>query len=100
MDYSKSTVVIDPSPFLDPLIKKLLPGSTVLDVGCGAGRDLYWLANQGFKSTGFELSPGLARLARNHSQRPVIEGDFRSYDFSNFQFDALLLIGALVHLKH
>jgi hypothetical protein len=30
----------------------------------------------------------------------VIQGDFTRYDFSALKFDALLLIGALVHLQH
>lgn len=48
--------------------------------------------------TGFEHSSGLAGLARQNSGCPVIEGDFTSYDFSHFEFDGLLLIGALIHL--
>ena len=98
--YFKSTAKLDPSSFLTPFIKGLAPGSTILDVGCGSGRDLRWLAEQGFKPTGFELSPNLARLAEDYSRQPVIQGDFTRYDFSAHKFDGLLLIGALVHLQH
>lgn len=49
---------------------------------------------------GFERSPGLADLARENSGCDIIKGDFESYDFSEFQADALILIGALVHVPH
>ena len=39
-EYFNSTVNIDPGSFLNPLLKLLSPGSTVLDLGCGSGRGL------------------------------------------------------------
>lgn len=97
--YFDSTVDIEPSSFLYPLTDVLVPGGRVLDIGCGSGRDLRWLSERGFEPTGYERSPGLADMARRHSQCSVIEGDFSSYNFSNLQFDALVLVGALVHLS-
>lgn len=98
--YFNSTVSIDPGSFLEPFTRYLAPGATILDVGCGSGRDLRWLAKRGFASTGFEKSPGLARLARRHAACPVIEGDFHDYDFSQLSFSALVFVGSLVHLYH
>ncbi|MCP3890513.1 MAG: class I SAM-dependent methyltransferase [Desulfobulbaceae bacterium] len=97
--YFGSTVDIEPDSFLCPLTDVLMPGVRVLDIGCGSGRDLRWLSERGFEPTGFERSPGLAAMARRHSLCSVIEGDFCSYDFSSLQFDALVLVGALVHLS-
>lgn len=97
--YFESTVNIEPAAFLEPLTKLLDPGATILDIGCGSGRDLLWFADHGFQPTGFEQSPGLASLARKHSLQPVIEGDFSRHDFSSFQFDALVCIGSFVHLS-
>ena len=96
--YCEQTVGIDPSPFLAPLAFQLEKGSKILDIGCGSGRDLLWLQERGYRPTGFERSAGLAAYARRHSGCPVIEGDLFLFDFSVFQFDALLLIGALVHV--
>ncbi len=98
-EYFNSTVNLEPSSFLNPLAERLQLGSTILDIGCGSGRDLLWLARRAFKPTGFEQSPGLAALARNHSHCPVIEGDFTIFDFSGLQYDALLMVGAFVHLE-
>lgn len=98
-EYFHTTVDIEPSSFLSPLTDILLPGAKILDIGCGSGRDLLWLCERGFQPTGFERSPNLATMARRHSQCPVIEGDLCGYDFSHLQFDALVLVGALVHLS-
>ena len=96
--YFNSTVGIDPSAFLKPLAKLLDPQATILDIGCGSGRDLLWFARRGFQPTGFEQATNLARLAREHADCPVIEGDFCRYNFSNLQFSALVFVGSLVHL--
>nr|MBF0221038.1 class I SAM-dependent methyltransferase [Desulfobulbaceae bacterium] len=96
--YFDSTVGIDPSAFLQPLADRLRPPATILDVGCGSGRDLLWLASRGYTPTGFELAPKLASLAREHANCPVIEGDFCHYDFSALRFSALVFVGSLVHL--
>jgi len=99
-EYHASTVRIDPASFLEPLARRLTHGATVLDIGCGSGRDMRWFRERGFCPTGLERSPTLAAMARTHSSCPVLEVDFETYDFSALSFDALLLVGALVHLPH
>jgi len=98
--YRDETVAIDPEPFLGTFARQLSPGDHVLDVGCGSGRDLLWLQEKGLAVTGFERSPGLARLAREHALCSVIEGDFTSHDFAPLAVDAILMTGALVHVAH
>lgn len=98
--YHEKTFFIDPSNFLSPLVKRLAPGSGILDVGCGSGRDLLWLKKQGFKVKSFERSPGLVEIAKENTGCEVIEGDFELYDFSILSVDAIVLVGALVHIPH
>ena len=81
-DYYNQTIEVDPTSFLSPLINYLQPGSKILDIGCGSGRDMLWLNKRGFHCTGLERSPELAALARQHTGLPVIEADFESFDFS------------------
>ncbi|MFN2343892.1 MAG: class I SAM-dependent methyltransferase [Desulfonatronovibrio sp.] len=97
-DYFNQTIQVDPSSFLTPLIKHLQPGSKILDIGCGSGRDMLWLKGRAFDCTGLERSPELAALARQHSCQPVIVADFESFNFSRMNMDGVLLIGALVHI--
>ena len=96
--YGSSTFSVDPSVFLNPLVSTLKAGSSVLDAGCGSGRDLLWLKNRGFHVTGFEKSEKLAAMARKNANCPVIEGDFEVFDFSSLSFDAVTAVGSLVHI--
>ncbi len=98
--YHAETFHVDPTPFLEPFARRLRPGSRVLDVGCGSGRDLAWLRRRGFEAIGFERSPGLAELARRETGGQVIVGDFTRFDFASLVVDALLMCGALVHVPH
>ncbi|MEA1948548.1 MAG: methyltransferase domain-containing protein [Thermodesulfobacteriota bacterium] len=98
--YHEKTFSIDPSSFLKPLAKRLPAEAFILDVGCGSGRDLLWMKKRGFDVIGFERSPGLAELARDNARCEVIDGDFETYDFSTILVDAVMLVGALVHVPH
>ncbi|HEX6366030.1 MAG TPA: class I SAM-dependent methyltransferase [Agromyces sp.] len=55
----------EPNPQLVAEASRLTPG-TALDVGCGEGGDVIWLARQGWRVTSADFSAaGLARAARN-----------------------------------
>jgi len=98
--YHEKTFSIDPSSFLDPLARRLPAEAFILDVGCGSGRDLLWMKKQGFDVIGFERSPDFAELARDNAGCEVIEGDFETYNFDSILADAIMAIGALVHVPH
>ena len=98
--YHDRTFAVDPSSFLSFLATRLQTGSTVIDVGCGSGRDILWLKKHGYDVIGLERSSGLARLARENTGGRIIEADFETFNFADWSTDALLLSGALVHLPH
>ncbi len=98
--YHAETFHVAPWPFLGPFARRLSPGSRVMDIGCGSGRDLLWLKQQGFRVLGLERAPGLVELARRQAECDVIHGDFTLFDFTSIAVDALLMSGALVHVPH
>ncbi|WNM39729.1 class I SAM-dependent methyltransferase [Micromonospora halotolerans] len=61
----------NPNAQLVAEVTGLTPG-TALDVGCGEGGDVIWLARQGWRVTGADFSAnGLARAARHAEQAGV-----------------------------
>lgn len=56
------------------------PGGTVLDVGCGGGREAIFLAQCGFRTIGVDLSSEALKIARQRSSAAVIEVDWRLGD--------------------
>ena len=63
----------NPNPQLVALASGMSPG-TALDVGCGEGGDVIWLAQQGWHVTGADFSAnGLARAARNAAEAGVAD---------------------------
>jgi SAM-dependent methyltransferase len=43
----------------------LSPPGPVLDVGCGVGRNAFWLAKRGFRVTGVDIAPGAIAAAES-----------------------------------
>ncbi len=63
----------NPNPQLVAEVSVLTPG-TALDVGCGEGGDVIWLARHGWRVTGADFSAnGLARAARHAAEAGVAD---------------------------
>ncbi|OEV05966.1 class I SAM-dependent methyltransferase [Streptomyces nanshensis] len=63
----------NPNPQLVAEASELTPG-TALDVGCGEGGDVIWLARRGWQVTGADFSAnGLARAARHAEEAGVAD---------------------------
>lgn len=63
----------NPNTQLVTEVSEMTPG-TALDVGCGEGGDVIWLARRGWRVTGADFAAnGLARAARNAAEAGVAD---------------------------
>jgi SAM-dependent methyltransferase len=72
--------------------------STILDFGCGPGRDLKAFGELGHIAVGLEGSTRLAAMARATSGFEVWEQDFLTLDLPNNRFDGVFANAALFHV--
>jgi SAM-dependent methyltransferase len=89
------TAAGEPSPWLRRWVHLIRPHGRVLDVACGSGRHLRWLAAQGFQLTGVDrdaaaLSP-LAALGRT----VVADIEAAAWPLAGEHFDAVVVTNYL-----
>jgi SAM-dependent methyltransferase len=76
-----------------------LAGRTVLEVGCGAGRLLAWLAREG--AWPFGLDPDPAQLARARAEAPdvpLVAGVGEALPFASGRINLVLFFNSLHHV--
>ncbi len=88
----------EPNAFLVNTVKGRRPG-TALDVGMGQGRNSLYLASQGWKVTGVDLSDEGIRIATDAAARQkltlnAIVADVDTWDFGNGRWDLIAMIYA------
>jgi SAM-dependent methyltransferase len=71
---------------------------TILDFGCGPGRDLQAFKQLGHTAIGLEGAPSLAAMARKHSGCEVWEQDFLRLALPAARFDGVFANASLFHV--
>jgi len=74
------------------------PPLSILDYGCGPGRDLKAFSELGHVAVGLEGAARFAAMARNHSGCEVWEQDFLKLDLPESRFDGVFANAALFHV--
>ncbi|MFN8637249.1 MAG: class I SAM-dependent methyltransferase [Chloroflexota bacterium] len=94
-----------PPAYLDlgaPFIAQVGVRGRVLDVGCGAGRDLDWLLGQGVNVVGGDLSAGMLAQARArvapHGDARLVRLDMCAQPFPDATFAGVWCSASLLHL--
>ena len=79
-------------------LKYVPKGGSIVDMGCGSGRDLKHFSDSGYDASGVDASEAMCKLARSHSGCPVICCDAMSWKPES-RYDAIWANGSLLHLK-
>jgi ubiquinone/menaquinone biosynthesis C-methylase UbiE len=96
--------VLDNVTFGNWVRRTLKPGSRVLEIGCGSGRQTQTLLALGMHSVAFDLSEGLLRLARRKLEAQgiahradLIVSSAEALPIADGSFDACIIYGSLHH---
>jgi cyclopropane fatty-acyl-phospholipid synthase-like methyltransferase len=86
--------------YLEILIVLLSPGTTVLELGCGAGIPMTRrLIDEGFKVTGVDISrEQLALAKKNIPEALLILSDMTELEFDDNSFDAVTAFYSTTHI--
>lgn len=84
------------SPHAGEFLDRLTAGRTILDVGCGPGRDLQWLSERA-SVVGVDLSVSMSSHARAVTGVPVPVADMGSLPFVDDSFGGIWASASLVH---
>jgi SAM-dependent methyltransferase len=95
--YAAATLRLSMADELSDFAERLQPGDTLVDLGCGAGRDLKEFAKRGLRAVGLDISLPLAQIARDHSGCTVSVGDLRALPFETARFSAAWASASLLH---
>jgi SAM-dependent methyltransferase len=74
------------------------PPFTILDVGCGPGRDLKAFTELGHRAIGLEGAPQVAAMARAHSGCEVWEQNLLALELPAKRFDGVFANAVLFHV--
>ncbi|MGC1816119.1 MAG: class I SAM-dependent methyltransferase [Casimicrobiaceae bacterium] len=87
----------EPNAFLRKQARWLRPGSRVLCVADGEGRNSVWLAEQGFEVIAFDFAPNAVEKARALAKRRGVSvdhqvNDIESWPWATSRYDAIAAI--------
>jgi SAM-dependent methyltransferase len=98
-EYFEATYKVDLQSLCDTMCRYLEPPASILDLGCGSGRDILYFARRGFHVVGLDYSFQLLNLARALSGQPVVQADIRAIPFRDESFNAVWAVASLLHLN-
>ena len=89
----------DDADQLRPLLAVLPEGSSILDLGCGAGAPIARALSEHHHVTGVDISQAMIRLARsNIPEARFLQGDVLEVPLDESSFDAAVAIFMLFHV--
>ena len=93
----EDTVDVDMSEILNKFLSLLNEGDTILDLGCGSGRDSKTMYDLGYDVTPLDASEEMCKLAEIHTDLDVLQMNFEDMEFEDV-FDGIWACGSLIHI--
>jgi len=98
--YVQATCTLQPKEEFSLFTQMIVSGKTVLDAGCGGGRDCKAFAERGFHVIGIDLSTEMLKIAKNLAPGcEFLQADLRKIPLDNASVDGIWCCASLLHLK-
>ena len=79
----------------------LLKGKRILDAGCGVGRDVEYLMEDGLEVVGVDISENMIKHAKKNVPKGKFEVmDFRKMKFKDGSFDGVWAMASVYHIPN
>jgi SAM-dependent methyltransferase len=95
--FFQETVKVNMEELYGPFLSLLPIGGSILDAGCGSGRDSLYFSRKGFKVTAFDASEQLVERSAKLTGLPIQLLTFQQLDFDN-HFDGIWACASLLHV--
>jgi SAM-dependent methyltransferase len=96
-DYANRTIDADMSLLHNQFLARLPKGGTILDAGCGSGRDLKVFIDRGYQACGIDASASLVEISKRYSGAKCTIGRIEEVaDIS--RYDGIWACASLLHL--
>ena len=95
--FHEETKLLNLDELYTEFLKHLPAGGTILDAGCGSGRDIKYFIEHGYQATGVDASAELCRLASDFTKTKVLNISFEKIEFENM-FDGVWACASLLHI--
>lgn len=95
--FAERTRDLDVGRLYERFMEHVTPNGTILDAGCGSGRDSKAFLERGFDVTAIDASSSMAALAARHIGRPVAQMRFQDIAWED-EFDGIWTCASLLHV--
>ncbi|MCD7764211.1 MAG: class I SAM-dependent methyltransferase [Lachnospiraceae bacterium] len=96
--FTSSTQTLEFCETQDSFLKYLSPQASILDFGCGAGRDTKYFLEKGYQVTAIDGSEELCRMASEYTGIPVKQMLFQDLDCHSC-YDGIWACSSILHLS-
>jgi 2-polyprenyl-3-methyl-5-hydroxy-6-metoxy-1,4-benzoquinol methylase len=103
VDIFRKDIILERARIAYSFAKKLENGSTVVDIGCGTGRQAIRLAKMGFKVYGYDISERAIELAKLRAKAKNINVIFEKCDVVRKEYpqcDLVIGLGLMDYLSN
>ncbi len=96
--FVEGTVNVDMGEFYKQFLPLIPEGGTILDAGCGSGRDTKYFLEYGYEVVAFDNCPEIVEIASDFTDHDIQLLSFSDVNFID-QFDGVWACASLLHVS-